>query len=765
MSLPRFNSGNSQLSGSYHADSPLNTDNQQTDDVSIIITTPEETKTYSANLDGDSDAKLDFGQLPSKPMTLEVHARGLTFKLSTSPCFQDTNSYEVDLVQGEDILSMLDNLEQGNLEQRPTKLSLGHPSSSLPIKDSIDVVLPINETMKDAHSKSSLRLARLKALYPDKYANIQSVYHDKDALLDDVDLDSDGVAPSYAEDDNSWCTWACSAISQSCQAVANNVVFAVKNPLQTAKSLSIAAIAGVTAAPSALNALAMPSGESPDKIGPEWWDKMSDLLKSLSVINAASSLGINFLMNKLFIPTAWNKIISTTRKEIPENLFAMLFGLGGAVAAGAIAYNAFLWMPMGYATASVPAFISFVVTLASRYIGVKNVFKRIHNWFSDDAKAQVKFADELEHIDEKYLNEIQNRFTAILENMYETCEIYSSDVEPGPDNLRSLQITANTAYVKFQDKIYYVNKLSKECTALNCVNGSIHDLPACSPKTRPLSAKELKKILDVTGHDRFSQPLTAGEFEYILEKLTSVLSDMADVHPDLIKNPTTCEYVKKYADMIFDFSFAVALIGYPAGLTFMQKGFDGVNTITKFAGGDINNINPWYKRLIGAIPGLASGMLYADSGSKFRSTVSELACYAYENPKDIPYVLIAVAANGFSATGPYNVATGVISNKDNIVGVAKDTSYAVLFNALNGVGGFVVNGTSSLYKAFLSTNKDAAHVQLQDVIKHASKVNDNLVSHRTAKRFKLFQDKLEQKSVSEPEDDLLIRAQSTFIGV
>lgn len=186
------------------------------------------------------------------------------------------------------------------------------------------------------------------------------------------------------------------------------------------------ATAIITAAPSALNALAAPSGQGPDKLSPEWWDDMSDGKRAHSIFNASSSLAVNAIMNALFLPTAWGKFkISIMHmldgpREFIDNLLSIVLGLGGAAAAAAICYNAFLWLPGGQLSALIPAGISFLVTLASRYIGVKNVFKRLHNIVSKDAGTQKKFADALEHIDEKYLNEIQVEFNnAVISKLFQ----------------------------------------------------------------------------------------------------------------------------------------------------------------------------------------------------------------------------------------------------------------------------------------------------------------------------------------------------------
>lgn len=435
---------------------------------------------------------------------------------------------------------------------------------------------------------------------------------------------------------------------------------AIKSPITTL-------LAAATAAPPALNALSNPSGKTPDQIGQTWWDEMSNLTRVHSVVNTASSFSINFIMNSFFIPTAWNKFRTSivhmfdSPQQFLDNLFSIVLGLGGAVAAGAIAYNAFLWLPYGAYIAGVPAALSFTVTLASRYLGIKNIFKRIHNIFSKDAKNQSEFAEAIEHINEEYLDELQAKLDTILAEMFQA---------------------------KATDK-----------------------------------------------------PLNAEEFETLTVRFTQALNELADAHPDLVKETTSCEYAAKYAGILFDISLGLLIAGGPIFFTFMQKGYDGVKILAGFAGNDIETIDVWFKRLIGLIPGLASFLFYTDYGTKIRGIMTDLAKHLYENPRDIPFALAALVANGFSASGPQNVAAGVVKNENNIAFMEQGTPLASTYVILNAIGGGIINGGSSLNRAFLSTQKDAIHLDEKDLAKYLSKVDDHLMTHEITDQFRLFLDK------------------------
>ncbi|MBX3708843.1 MAG: hypothetical protein KIT56_10140 [Gammaproteobacteria bacterium] len=485
--------------------------------------------------------------------------------------------------------------------------------------------------------------------------NRQKSWNIEDGRGEAVPFLSEDPLPSVEEKKSSWSTWIGNGLVRAGKSTGNGLLYVVKHPVILLTSF-------ITAAPPALNALANPSGQGPEEISIEWWNKMSDWVRAHSILNGSASLSINAIMNAFFLPAAWGKFKTNiahtfdSPRDFIDNTFSIVFGIGGAMAASAIAYNAFLWL--GYISASSAAFISFSVILASRYVGVRNVLKRIYNLFNEDAAAQADFADAINHIDEAYLEEIQKKFDEIIVEL-------------------------------FADR----------------------------------------------DHDA---PLTEKDFEVIADQFVTVLQELAAAHPDLIKNKTTLEYLSKYAGVIFDFSVAITLICIPSYLTFMQKGFDGVNTLAQFGKTDLDVLDPWFKRLIGLIPGLASSMLYADSATRLRTTIVELAQHLYENPKHIPFAFLTLAANGFAASGPQNVAAGVLNNKANIIGIHPKDILGTTFIVTNALGGSIVNVNTSLNKAFMSTNKDAKHVTERDLAKHLSKVNDYLVSPATANKFKLF---------------------------
>ena len=257
--------------------------------------------------------------------------------------------------------------------------------------------------------------------------------------------------------------------------------------------------------------------------------------------------------------------------------------------------------------AIVPGTISFITTLAPRYLSTRNNIKRAKLAFDTNANTQREFVDALKHIDVDYLKEIDNKFKSILATQFNS-------------------------------------------------------------------------------HDT-KQPLSNQENEKLMQELAIYLSKLSKAHPDLINQKTTSEYVIKYAQLIFDFSFALIAIAPPSFLTQMQKGYDGINLLT---GSSLSDINAYAKRGLGTASGLANAIFYSGSTLDFSTTITNLAKYLYNHPKQIPGALLLLVANYFSSGGMQNVAEGVINKPNNIIGVPSEDPYQSTYVYLMQIGGFVV---------------------------------------------------------------------------
>jgi hypothetical protein len=182
--------------------------------------------------------------------------------------------------------------------------------------------------------------------------------------------------------------------------------YAWSNPLSTILSI-------VTSAPSAVNALAAPSGINPANIGSIWWNSISGFTKTYSVLCMLSSFLINLITHLLVLPLAWHKfhgaILDMRKgpKQAATNSLALYFSGFGALAAGAIGYSAFQWLPYGKFTAIPIALANALINFATRFISMIVVLTLLTNMLLGHSRLQNRFADTLAHINDNYRELIQ----------------------------------------------------------------------------------------------------------------------------------------------------------------------------------------------------------------------------------------------------------------------------------------------------------------------------------------------------------------------
>jgi len=482
---------------------------------------------------------------------------------------------------------------------------------------------------------------------------LEQVPLDQDTTINE---DNTTLLGSKKKEAYSWKSWLWQQTASTFTAAATSIVgsikYFIKHPITVFLSV-------ITAAPTALNALVVPSGKSLDKFG-QAWQEMSGLKRAQSIANGSSAFLVNFIMSALFIPTALSRLqvsfkhMFDSPKDFFDNTFALLFAIGGAIAAGAIAYEALITLPVGGAIlAASSAGVSILITFASRYIGAKNAFNRIRNIFDEDVKTQTDFADKLQHVHKDHLKEAQEAFDQI-----------------------KMQLKNHTPHT-------------------------------------PLNPKEM-------------------------ERLTFKLARFANKHPDFFTEKTTAEYALQYAGMTFELVFALGPLAVPAFVVFMDKGWSAVKTVG-IVSAHTNldtHLNVWAKRGIGIIPGLASALLYTNYGLEFFKTLGDLACYLYQYPKNIPFALGLITANGFAASSMQCVAEHILEDKHNIIGVEKDTLLGDVLIDCTAFGGFVVNTTTTLKKAFFSTPPQLEDLTVNQFARYIKQANEHPLSHRTNEKLR-----------------------------
>lgn len=436
------------------------------------------------------------------------------------------------------------------------------------------------------------------------------------------------------------------------------------------KYASFYIIAAIAASPTAFSALVGPSGQGPEKIGSEWWNAMSIARRILCVACGVSSEAVNTIMNALFIPVAFDKIKASLADigipaQAAKSIAALLLGIGGGIAAGALSYSSFLWLPVAVLSA-IPSTIAFLITFASRFIGIKNIFNRVSNLLNANVRLQKVFADKLAHLNDNHLDEAEAKLKAIITETF--------------------------------------------------------------PDKKP------------------DEPLTEAEYQSVIEKLAEQLNAMDDLYDDLIKDTTTTEMLLKYSGLVIDLITAISILT-PAYMTFSQKGFDGVNIISKLTTGTaLTDLHPAAKAGIGAAPGLASAMFYTSAGMDFRGNMVETFKHLYQHPASIPGALGLFAANAFASFSMSSVAQAVIDKPDNIYNLANN-AYGTTYLATQTAGGLIVNLNSCVVKAYLNKPEPAAKdVTLAHLAKRTSG-EDHPISDDTAtalRQFNLFAPKAAQ---------------------
>lgn len=232
--------------------------------------------------------------------------------------------------------------------------------------------------------------------------------------------------------------------------------------------------------------------------------------------------------------------------------------------------------------------------------------------------------------------------------------------------------------------------------------------------------------------------LNPGQVATITEQLAIALNEYAETHADLLNQSTYLERFTNGMLTFLDLTFAIVFIGTPVTLTFLQKGFEGISKVGEFTSGNtLSDFNPWTKRSLGFIPGIASGIFYSNFAIEFRQLTQDIFIQLYKNPSSQQnlFAIILLLANILSASSLQNISSGVVHNEENIAFVS-DNLPGHLFIALNSIGGFVVNSSSSFRKAFLCHQTSLE--TLEDFKAFLGKSNEIILSPEAGQAIRLL---------------------------
>lgn len=459
-----------------------------------------------------------------------------------------------------------------------------------------------------------------------------------------------------------------------------------------AKWLAAAVVGLVATAPAAINALAAPSGKSAKEISRKWFEEMSTSIQALSITNAFFSTYVNLPLNKYFVVNAWGRFKNSIKqifngpRQFFDNTLAILFGIGGGIAAGSIALNSFAFLPLWVAAGA--AGIGFVLTATSRYLGSKKAFSRFYNaFFNSDAKTQRALLDAINHLQPQMEADLQDASNAkairLLKRHYVAEHLLNQYcAEQGKQKSDLTKEDKETLAEQLKDTLH----------------NTIHN------SRRLLKHANLKRATSLINQHinhnwKEKEPFTPKDFELLYKNLAHALNRLEARYQQAIFNQkTTAESIASYAGAIVDVIAAISLVAAPTWLIFMQKGYDGINSIAKLATHqtttDLDKLNIWEKRALGVIPAFASSLLYGIWTSDFRSVLMDTFSRLKANPSQIPMAALWLIANGFAASSMTYVGKGVVNSPTNLLGDFFQTDeMKILLPILLGAGGFFVNYT------------------------------------------------------------------------
>lgn len=430
---------------------------------------------------------------------------------------------------------------------------------------------------------------------------------------------------------------------------------------------------------------------------PAKWYALPPEMKALCLTELISSFLVNYPAGKKFIGDALGKLQDQTKDMCNstlgffDNIFSLVIGIDSGAGAAALTFNAFAWIATlsgvaigGYAIPGVLAGLSFVISSTSRYLGFKWAIQIISNLFSHDANVQRQAIDQLKHL-------------KLDENVILTAQHLASI---GSDE-------------KFANTAHSIREILQACV----------DKEAIKRKAEKDADEKIK-----------NKNLNAEDYEYLFLTLVNAANELDKLHPNgipsIFNKKTIKEYIAEYVNIASKLSFALTF-GLPAGAIFTQEGFNAVAIVSKLVFDfdmNTNNLDVWYKRLIGLCSGIGSGVLYAVCSADFpKLFFVELPLYLWQHPQHIPAAILLVVINFFASYSMRNVTENIMQ-AENILGLLnefkKELPYIVQ------LGSAFVNIRSKLMEYKIAA-KDPNKPELEEVIKQNEDPNIRRISKPT----------------------------------
>lgn len=245
---------------------------------------------------------------------------------------------------------------------------------------------------------------------------------------EDYDLEKEEVTPFILKEQpqsqqgwlgrmGGWVRWAAGVVySYVIKPAAQETREAAKNPVKVSLAL-------MSSIPPAFYAMLSPGHKSAAEISKrakeiggskawaEWWYHMSPFNRSRSVLNAISSLDINYKLARDYTPKAIKNLVNDM-KEFSKSPIGkatqILFGFTAAVAMGFMAYETCGWLApfvgniIEEIIGATVGLINLGIFFFTRYVGVKNTITWINNHFNEDRKFQKELIDDLKRVKKEH---------------------------------------------------------------------------------------------------------------------------------------------------------------------------------------------------------------------------------------------------------------------------------------------------------------------------------------------------------------------------
>ena len=194
------------------------------------------------------------------------------------------------------------------------------------------------------------------------------------------------------------------------------------------------------------------------------------------------------------------------------------------------------------------------------------------------------------------------------------------------------------------------------------------------------------------------------------------------------------EYVADFAGTLTSVTFAL-IFGLSSGSIFMQKGYDGINILSKLISKtdlDASGMNIWSKIFMGLSSGIGSGTLYGVSASQFpKLFFVMLPTYLWHHPKHIATAALFVVANYFASSSMQNVTASVLARENNIIPFLSSGFIGQAMPYVVRAGGGFVNCLGEL-KTFAEPTANSDHPTYDEVVRHFNNPDNHRIEPGTA---------------------------------